>query len=126
MPPKGVDLEPAGRVNAQGFGSAKRRRSRSQIMMPRAGISVQLVVRPSVIGQESNVRPAADQRNPINPAAGVVDMFLEPPTQPAVEIQLPFFRAILSVPRQSIIARLVQQCLFQTDRVVMLAQISGV
>ena len=53
-------------------------------------------------------------------------MIFEPPTQPAVEVELAFLRSVLAVARQGVVAGLVQMGIAKGDRVVRLAQIARI
>ena len=129
MPPKGGDVIGGAGVAFERLGDAKRHDRRRQVVVPRAGVGVQLLVGQRVILAQVQARRGAEKGDAVDLAAGGGDVFIEPPAQPAEEIQLPLARVVV-VGRigaaKRIIAGAVEHGACQIDAIGVAAKIGGV
>ena len=121
VPFEAGDTIPAARVGLERLGRAERTDRRRDIVVPRAGVGVVFFIREGVIVPHPQAGLGAEQRDTVDLAPRGGHMFLEPPTQSAKEIKLPFLGVVVRRavrPRQRVIAGPVQKGVVQRYRVL--------
>ena len=96
-------------------------------MVPGAAVGVVFLVGECVIVAQPQPLFGTENGHAVNLAARLGDVFLEPPPQPAIEIQLSLARVVVFINAgQSIIAGAVQMRVFQRNGLRVIAQIACV